>query len=194
MLPKASALCLRVHTPRSFDFSQSPLRSPEPLPCMPNPLGRGLHLSGSPFKLLGVQRASFGALDEGSWTCGDCLPHRQDHRFPLALGVGMSLCHTAGASFSVDSLSVERLVSQSGTAGQMWPVSKPPPLGRGRCQRFWRRGKRHLPWPLQWLPKAPFSLRDLWGVIQAPACASLGAFHHLHLFIKIMLILTSPSL
>lgn len=96
LLPKASALCLRVHTPRSFDFSQSPLRSPEPLPCMPNPLGRGLHLPGSPFKLLGVQRASFGALEEGSWTCGDCLPHRQDHRFPLALGVGMSLSHTGG--------------------------------------------------------------------------------------------------
>lgn len=41
LLPKASALCLQVHTPWSFNFSQSLPQRPRPTPCMPTPPGMG---------------------------------------------------------------------------------------------------------------------------------------------------------
>lgn len=97
-------------------------------------------------------RAPPSALENGSWTIRDCLPHRQDHRVPLAFGgwEGHVPVPPRLASFSVDLFSAEGV--------EMWSVFEPRPLGREGHQRFWRRGQGHLPQPLQRLSPTAFSL------------------------------------
>lgn len=86
------------------------------------------------------------------------------------------------ASFSVDPFSAEMALSSDPAhpGMEMWSVFEPWPLGRAGPQRFWRRGQGHLPWPLQWLSPAAFSLHveTLW--LKPLTTASLVAFHHLH--------------
>ena len=107
-------------------------------------------------------RAPPSALENGSWTIRDCLPHRQDHRVPLAFGVqeGHVPVPPRLASFSVDPFSAEMALSSdpADLGVEMWSVFEPRPLGREGHQRFWRRGQGHLPGPLQWLSPTAFSL------------------------------------
>ena len=121
-------------------------------------------------------RAPLSAVEKGSWIIRDCLPHRQDHRVPLAFGVweGHVPVPPRLASFGVDPFPAESpraLSSDPAHPGmEMWSVFEPRPLGREGPQRFWRRGQGHLPWPLQWLSPAAFSLHaeTFRGLAQAP--------------------------
>lgn len=114
------------------------------------------------------------ALEKGSWIIRDYLPHRQDHRVPLAFGGRERHVPVPPrlAPFSIDPFSAEMALSSDPAhpGMEMWSVFEPRPRGREGPQRFWRRGQGHLPWPLQWLSPAAFSLHvETFGTVaQAP--------------------------